>query len=54
MKTKENNNIVRILLTATVLIVGGYYIQKSATETNPSIHPVAAIIDTANADVPVK
>ncbi len=54
MKMKENNTNIRILLTAVVLIVGGYYIQKSATETNPSLRPVAAVVDTANADVPVK
>ena len=54
MKMKENNTNIRILLTAIVLIVGGYYIQKSASETNPSVRPVALVADSVRADVPVK
>ena len=43
----DKNQNIRILLTAAVLLIGGYYIQNSAsTEV-----AVSGVVDAAHADV---
>ncbi|MCW3109397.1 MAG: hypothetical protein JWQ09_3903 [Segetibacter sp.] len=45
MKTKQN---IRIALTAIVLLIGGYFIQKSVSATDV----LSEVVDSAKADHP--
>lgn len=47
-KTNKNKN-VRIVLTALVLLIGGYYIQKSATTKEM----VVKSTESVHADAPI-
>lgn len=54
MNFKKNNTNIRIFLTALVLIVGGYYIQKSASKAELSNQTINAVISPVSADTPVE